>query len=417
MVCRYRNERAVPRTDGGARPISPRNLPVMKRVPVIAAACLVVGMALGGWIATHPDSLDPWHSASAQTASAPTSTVASSTLGTRPAAMPLGFTPDEQRNIRVYESANRSVVNIDTTIIQVDAFWGLQREAEGSGSGAILDRQGHIVTNYHVIDGAQASGRIAVTLASNKTYPARLIGGDKEFDIAILKIDAPADELVPVPLGASNKLRVGQRVYAVGNPFGWDGTMTTGIISSLNRNLPSRVRGRDMKALIQTDAAMNPGNSGGPLLNTNAEMIGMCVAIASRTGQNSGVGFAIPIDRIRAVLPDLIAHGKVVRADIGISEVMETSSGLVLGRLTPGGPADQAGLKGFEVLVRRDRGFVETSIDRSHADRIVAADGEPMTTGVQFQDKIWEHRPGDVIKLTIIRDGKEMEVSVTLAGA
>jgi S1-C subfamily serine protease len=324
------------------------------------------------------------------------------------------FSPEELRNIRVYETANRSVVNIDTTVVEVDDFWPVQRQAEGSGSGAVLDRAGHIITNYHVIDGAQ---KIEVTLASNlQSYPAELVGGDKEHDIAILKINAPRDELFPIPMGTSDHLRVGQRVYAVGNPFGWDGTMTTGIVSSLNRNLPSRVPGRQMQSLIQTDAAMNPGNSGGPLLNSNAEMIGMCVAIASRTGQNSGVGFAIPINRIRSILPDLIEHGHVVRADIGISEVMETNSGLVIGRMNPDGPAAKAGLRGFEVTVRRQGPYIQTSIDRSKADRILAVDGDPMTTGVQFRDKIWERRPGDVITLTIIRDGQQMDVSVTLAG-
>jgi S1-C subfamily serine protease len=215
-------------------------------------------------------------------------------------------------------------------------------------------------------------------------------------------------------------LRVGQRVFALGNPFGWDGTMTTGIISSLNRNLPSRVEGREMQALIQTDAAMNPGNSGGPLLNSDGQMIGMCVAIASRTGQSSGVGFAIPISRIKSFLPDLMERGHIVRADIGISEVMETNYGLMIGRLDPEGPAARAGLKGFRVVVqRRQQGpFVstQTSIDRSQADRILAVDGDPMRSGVQFRDKIWEHRPGETITLSIVRGSRTLDVPVTLGG-
>jgi S1-C subfamily serine protease len=312
-------------------------------------------------------------------------------------------------------------VNIDTMIVERDDFWNLERRAEGSGSGAVIDKQGHIVTNYHVVDGiSDLAQKIDVTLASNRTYPARYVGGDKEHDIAVLKIDAPTNELFPITMGGSDKLRVGQRVYAVGNPFGWDGTMTTGIISSLNRHLPSRVPGREMRSLIQTDAAMNPGNSGGPLLDSNARMIGMCVAISSRTGQNTGIGFTIPIDRIKSILPELINHGHVVRGDVGISHVLETENGLIVARVTEGGPAARAGIQGFRVVAqRRQRGgftFNETKVDRSQADRIVAVDGEEMRTGVQFQDKIWSHKPGDTVTLSIIRAGQPLEVPLTLEG-
>ena len=204
----------------------------------------------------------------------------------------------------------------------------------------------------------------------------------------------------------------------LGNPFGWDGTLTTGIISSLNRDLPSRVPNRPMRSLIQTDAAMNPGNSGGPLLDSGSRMIGMCVAIATKTGQNSGVGFAIPIDRIKRMVPELIEHGRIVRADIGITHVMETETGLVIARLSPEGPADRAGLKGFRRVVQRRRQgpviYETETIDRSQADRILAVNGESMRTGVQFRDKIWEYRPGEVIQITILRDGRQIDVSVTL---
>jgi S1-C subfamily serine protease len=267
-----------------------------------------------------------------------------------------------------------------------------------------------------VIDGAQ---QISVTLASNDVFPAELIGGDKEHDIAVLKIEAPPELLVPVNLGTSEHLRVGQRVYAVGNPFGWDGTMTTGIVSSLNRNLPSRVEGRQMKSLIQTDAAMNPGNSGGPLLDANARMIGMCVAIASRTGQNTGIGFAIPIDRIKSIVPELIEHGRIVRADVGIIDVMETREGLVVRQVAKGGPAEQAGIRGGRVVIQQlKRGnlvLAERPIpDYSQADRVVAFNGEEVRTGVQFQDKLWSHKPGDVVTLTVVRNGERVDVPITL---
>ncbi len=329
----------------------------------------------------------------------------------------LSMTEEEQTNVLVYENANPSVVNISTRSIEVDRFLMMQREAEGSGSGAVFDKEGHIITNYHVIEGANS---IEVTMASNKSYSAILVGGDREHDIAVLRVDAPPEDLQPVSFGYSADLRVGQRVFVLGNPFGWDGTLTTGIISSLNRDLPSREPGRAMRSLIQTDAAMNPGNSGGPMLNTRSQMIGMCVAIATKTGQNAGVGFAIPIDRIRSIVPELIKNGRVIRADSGIVDVVETDSGngVMIRRLDPEGPAAQAGLQGFRRVVQRRREgnmiYETETIDRSQADRILEVDGQPMRTGAQFRDKIWEYRPGDVIYFTVERSGKRRKVAVTL---
>ena len=235
------------------------------------------------------------------------------------------FTPEELANIRVYEVANASVVNITTSMAQYDHFFMLRTPGEGSGSGSVLDQEGHILTNYHVVEGAE---EIDVTLANDNNFVAQLIGFDQETDIAVLKISAPAEQLHPINLGTSDQLRVGQRGYALGNPFGLDGTLTTGIISSLNRTPSENARRRSLKALIQTDAAMNPGNSGGPLLNTNAEVIGMNVAIATKTGQNAGVGFAIPANRIRRIGPELIKHGRIIRPDHGIVSLMPTKQEL-----------------------------------------------------------------------------------------
>jgi S1-C subfamily serine protease len=387
----------------------------MRRVIALCAFTGVVGLAVGMGLAQLEDQVPAstgkaYAVQPATDVAAKESTSWADRIGTQ---RPL--TAEEQTNVSVYEQANPSVVNINTRSVQIDHFFGMQREAEGTGSGAVLDRDGHILTNYHVIDGAD---QIEINLASNKSYPAVLIGGDKEQDIAVLKVDAPAAELTPITLGSSDHLRVGQRVYVLGNPFGWDGTLSTGIVSSLNRDLPSRVPGRLMQALIQTDAAMNPGNSGGPLLNTSGQMIGMCVAIATKTGQNAGVGFAIPIDRIKSIVPELIQNGRLIRADIGITHVMETDAGLVIARLDPQGPAAEAGLQGFRrVVQRRQQGplvYETEQIDRTHADRILAVDGEPMKTGVQFRDKIWEHKPGDIVRLTILRNGQQTEVDVTL---
>ncbi len=387
----------------------------MKRVLTLCAITGVIGIAIGMSLSHQEDKI-PSAIGRAHAVQPRTDVALSKTNNwTELAGTDRPLTTEEQTNIYVYEHANPSVVNINTRSVQIDHFFRMQREAEGSGSGAILDREGHIITNYHVIDGAS---QMEVTLASNKSYLAMLVGGDKEQDIAVLKVEAPAAELIPITLGKSDKLRVGQRVYVLGNPFGWDGTLTTGIVSSLNRDLPSRVPGRLLQALIQTDAAMNPGNSGGPLLNTSGQMIGMCVAIATKTGQNAGVGFAIPIDRIKSIVPELIENGRVIRADIGITHVMETDTGLVIARLEPEGPAAQAGLEGFRrTMQRRQQGplvYETEQIDRSHADRIIAVDGEPMTSAVRFRDKIWEYKPAEVVKLTILRDGAQQEIEVTL---
>jgi S1-C subfamily serine protease len=236
----------------------------------------------------------------------------------------------------------------------------------------------------------------------------------------VLKIDAPPEQLVPVPIGTSDNLHVGQRVYTLGNPFGLEGTLTTGIISNLNRTLPSRT-GREMKSIIQTDAAMNPGNSGGPLLDTSGRMIGMNVAIATKVGQNAGVGFAIPINRIRQIVPQLIEHGKVIRADIGIVAVRELDRGLQIVRTNRGGPAEKAGLRGWKPVRRRvTRGLVAYEIERqdpSAADTIIAVDGEPVNSASAFVEKIEERRPGDNVVLTIIREGRQMQVPVTLGAS
>ncbi len=318
---------------------------------------------------------------------------------------PANLTPEELTNVRVYQGANRGVVNITTRTVSYDRFFMFPTPGEGAGSGSVIDQRGHILTNNHVIEDARG---IQVTL-NGKEYDAELVGTDPDADIAVLKIEAPAEELYPVPIGTSDNLQIGQRVYTLGNPFGLEGTLTTGIISNLNRTLPSRTGG-EMKSIIQTDAAMNPGNSGGPLLDTSGRMIGMNVAIATKTGQSAGVGFAIPINRIRKIVPQLIEHGKVVRADIGIIAVNEMDQGLQIVQVNRGGPAERAGLRGWK-LVRRGP-FVQA--DRSGADIIVAIDGQPVESASAFVEKIEEHQPGDQVALTIIREGQRLNMPITL---
>jgi S1-C subfamily serine protease len=381
----------------------------MKQLILCCTLSAVLGGAIGAWLM---DGETLWPSTAAAQAQEirgrpDTTLLASATLPPNSTTL----TPEELTNIRVYDGVNHGVVNVLTRTVNYDGFFMLPTPGEGAGSGSVLDKRGHILTNYHVVEGAN---KISVTLPDgNEAYDGELVGADPENDIAVLKIDAPPELLSPVPLGSSDNLRVGQRVYTLGNPFGLEGTLTTGIISNLNRTLPSRA-GHEMKSIIQTDAAMNPGNSGGPLLDTGGRMVGMNVAIATKVGQNAGVGFAIPVNRIRQIVPQLIEHGKVIRADVGIVAVRELESGLQIVRTNRGGPADEAGLRGWKP-VRLTRGpLIIERQDPSAADIITAVDGQPVDSASAFVDKIEERRPGERVVLTIIRDGRQMQVPVTL---
>lgn len=325
------------------------------------------------------------------------------------------FTPQEQINIRVYEAVNRGVVNITTKSARGENFFFRTAPSEGSGSGSVIDRKGHILTNFHVIDGAR---QVHVTLYDGQEYPAKLVGRDASTDIAVLKIDAPSESLFPVILGDSSDLRVGQRVFAIGNPFGLERTLTTGVISSLNRSISSRNR-RKIKSIIQIDAAINPGNSGGPLLGSDARLIGMNTAIASKTGQSAGIGFAIPVGTIARIVSQLIENGRVVRADIGITRVLESDYGLLVVAVSKGGPAERAGIQGFRLVsMRRQRGgFIEETVrvDRSAADLITAVDGHKVVSVEQFLTLIEAKKPGDQARISLIRKKKPVVVTVTLS--
>lgn len=330
--------------------------------------------------------------------------------------LPHWLTPEERTNISVYQRANRGVVNITTQSARADAFFLFEVPTKGAGSGSVLDKNGHILTNHHVIQGAR---QISVTLYDGTTYDAGLVGQDPQNDIAVLRIDAPKEKLFPVMSGDSAHLQVGQNVYAIGNPFGLERTMTVGIISSLNRSLASRT-GRTMKSIIQLDAALNSGNSGGPLLDSRGMLIGMNTAIAnpSRTGENTGIGFAIPVSTINRVVPELIEHGRVLRGDIGIARVYETDKGLIIAALSPGGPAEQAGLRGFRIIrrQRREGPFVyeERRIDRDYADMITAIDGRRVRTANDLLEIVEAKRPGEEVTVTIVREDEEVRVPVTL---
>ncbi len=317
--------------------------------------------------------------------------------------------PDEAVNVAVYERNNRSVVNITTRT--TNGFLLLDVASEGTGSGSIIDKKGHILTIFHVVDGAQ---EVTVTLFDGSTHVATLVGADPRNDIAVLKIDVPPEKtLIPVALGDSSNLKVGMKVYAIGNPFGLERTMSMGIISSLNRSL--QIHGDwTIKSIIQIDAAVNPGNSGGPLLDSRGRLIGINTAIATATNQSAGVGFAIPINLAKRVVPQLIQHGRVIRPEIGIQRVYVTDVGLQIEQLTPGGPAEQAGLRGPYIARSRRGPFVVERLDRSAADVIDEVDGEEVKTGDDLLEHIERKKAGDTIELTVIRQGKRLKIPLTL---
>jgi S1-C subfamily serine protease len=327
------------------------------------------------------------------------------------------LTPEERVNVAVYENVNKSVVNIETKGYRGDRVFMIEVPSSGEGSGSVINQEGHILTNYHVIEGAD---RITVTLFDGKEYNARPVGQDPVSDVAIIKIDAPAESLFPVTFGDSSRLRVGQRVFAIGNPFGLERTLSTGIIASLNRTLPSRLRSRSVKEVIQIDAAINPGNSGGPLLDSHSRVIGMNWAIASKTGESAGVGFAIPINTIARVVPQLIKNGHVSRPDVGIAKVYQTDDGLMIYLLIPGGPAEQAGLRGPRKYIQHRRSPFGSSdytvADRSAADTIVAVDGQSTKTVDDFLTAIESKSPGAQVMITVIRQGRQVNVPVRLGG-
>jgi len=319
-----------------------------------------------------------------------------------------GLAPDEAVSVAVYDAVNKSVVNINTKSSH-SALLAFEVTAEGTGSGSILDKAGHIVTNFHVIADAND---VVVTLHDGKQYDASFIGADPENDIAVIRVKAPPEVLYPVALGDSSNLRVGMTCFAIGNPFGLERTLTTGSISSIDRSL--QIRNRTIKQIIQIDAAINPGNSGGPLLDSHARLIGINTAIASKTGQSAGVGFAIPANLVARVVPELIRLGKVIRPEIGV-RLLKTEKGLLVAQLQPNGPAEQAGLRGPKVT--RKTGFLGgVRIDYGAADLVIAVDDEEVKSQSDFLSVVESKRPNDQVVVTVLREGQRVKVPVILGG-
>ena len=331
------------------------------------------------------------------------------------AAADTGLDATETENVRIYKQASPAVANIVTRTVQYDFFFNAV-PVEGAGSGFLIDTDGHILTNYHVVEDAQT---IEVILGDQSHFKARYIGADTRNDIALIQIDPRGRKLTALPLGDSRNLLVGQRVLAIGNPFGFQSTLTTGVVSSLGRTVQTGDN-TFIDEAIQTDAAINRGNSGGPLLNTRGEVIGINSAIYAPTGTTAGIGFAIPVNTARRVAEDLITQGRVRRATLGaegraiwpgLADALHlgVDQGILIERVVPGGPAAKAGIRGGSRSVLA--GLQELRIG---GDVLVAINGKDVTSQMDLNLLLNRARPGDSVTLSIVRDGKKMEVRVTL---
>jgi len=321
----------------------------------------------------------------------------------------------EAENVRIYKQASPAVANIVTRAVEYDFFYNAV-PVEGAGSGFLIDADGHILTNYHVVQGAQT---IEVTLGDLSHYKAKMIGADTRNDIALIQIDPKGRKLTPLPLGDSRNLLVGQRVLAIGNPFGFQSTLTTGVVSSLGRTVQTS-ESTFIDEAIQTDAAINRGNSGGPLLDSHGEVIGINSAIYAPTGTTAGIGFAIPVNTAKRVASDLITKGRVRRAALGVegralwpslAEALNLNvqQGILVERVTPGGPAERAGIHGGNKSVLA--GLQELRIG---GDVLVAVDGKEVSSQMELNLLLNRASPGDTLTLTIVREGRKMTIPVKL---
>lgn len=323
------------------------------------------------------------------------------------------FSPDEKSTIALFRQASPGVVNITAIGVQRDLFTlNLHQIPQGTGSGFVWDTNGNIITNFHVIQNASAA---QVTLADQSSWKAQLVGVAPDKDLAVLRIDAPAKRLHPIPIGTSKDLQVGQSVFAIGNPFGLDQTLTTGVISALNREIDSVTR-RPIQGVIQSDAAINPGNSGGPLLDSAGRLIGVNTAIFSPSGVSAGIGFAIPVDTVNRLVPELIRSGKIIRPGLGVQldeQINEQVTqrlgvkGVLVVNVVRGGAAAKAGIQ----PTRRDaEGRLRLG------DIITAVDGKKVETPNDLFLMLEKYKVGDAVNLTLLRDGKSVQAKVNLEG-
>jgi len=356
---------------------------------------IVAAFLIGRWFASQPGIGPSGGNAAGQVVSRPIT--------------PRGeLDADEKKTVELFRQASPSVVHITSVVRQADIFsLNILEIPQGTGTGFIWDERGHVVTNFHVISEADVA---EVTLADHSTWRAKVIGIAPDKDLAVLRIDAPRDRLRPIPLGTSDDLLVGQKVFAIGNPFGLDQSLTTGVISALGREIES-MTGRTIKGVIQTDAAINPGNSGGPLLDSAGRLIGVNTAIYSPSGAYAGVGFAIPVDTVTWVVPQLIAYGKLIRPTLSISAAPDAwlrrlgIEGVMVAAVQPGSAADRAGLR----PMRRSRdGWILLG------DIIVAFNGKPIRSVRDLLNALDECQVGQTVVLTVLRDKQKIELSVML---
>ncbi|MFG0332814.1 MAG: S1C family serine protease [Maioricimonas sp. JB049] len=339
-----------------------------------------------------------------------------------PDARPRAITPRgeladvEKTQIEIFREASVSVVHITTAALARTSDFGVARVPQGTGTGFVWSEDGYIVTNFHVLSGAQSA---VVTLADNSTYTASLVGLEPSKDLAVLKINAERGALRAIPLGQSSELQVGQNVYAIGSPFGLQQTLTTGVISGLGREIRS-LNNAVIRDVIQTDAAINPGNSGGPLLDSAGRLIGVNTAIYSNSGSSAGIGFAIPVDTVNRIIPDLIRYGRVARPALGVEIVPDSvledmrrngiagldAEGVLIQTVLPDSAAEAAGLQGTRFDADK-RQYVL-------GDLIVAFDGTPVTRAADLFAALDEAAVGETVTLTVIRDGEAVDVDLTL---
>ncbi len=384
------------RAGGGRRPAAaraPRAWPVLTLLTL--SLCLTAGAAAGAAWLLRPTT--PEAAALVQGAEP------------RPVAPVAEPGDDEKTTIDIFKAVSPSVVHVTNLGEPSEPFrLNMHETPRGTGTGFVWNENGFIVTNFHVVEGAS---KVRVILADHSSYDSTQFWGCADKDLAVVWIDAPKGKLKPIPVGTSHDLQVGQKTFAIGNPFGLDQTLTTGVVSALGREIES-ANGRPIRGVIQTSAPINPGNSGGPLLDRSGRLIGVNTAILSPSGTFAGIGFAIPVDEVNRLAPQLIAHGKIDRPRMGVqvaedqqAQRLGVAEGALILQASPGGPADKAGLRGAHY--DDDHGLVL-------GDVVTAVEGKPIRSGADLLAVLERHKPGDAATVTYLRQGERLEAKVPL---